>query len=169
MRYYVLAGNTASVIRRHIIAEVVRDVGEDVLQREESFAGLFAGPNISILTIEELLDLPDGPAVLRAWDTGNDTTFYLEEAWLERESARISRRHLRVVPDEGEPDIQNLDREAYLIKRAAYLQLHSAELVARAKRLQALTEGRNKKAGVGAASDIARTAGDAGPKQGEAI
>ena len=167
MRYYVLVGLTDSVIPPHIIAEVVRDVGEDLSQREESLAGRFAAPGVRILTFEELLAMPDGRAILHAWDTGNDTNFYLEDAWFDREDQGIAKRHLRVVPDTAQPDERKLDRGAYLIKHSAYLQLQSAELIARVRGLRALRVGMLPT--VGRRAFRYRPLGSAGSRRGEAI
>ena len=80
-RYFVVLPEP--VLGPIIIAEVVRERGDDGRLRSLSLAANLAGPNAAILTREELAGTDAGRAALRRWTGGDDRAFDLDTLRME--------------------------------------------------------------------------------------
>jgi hypothetical protein len=137
MRHYVVVASDDPRIKPHIIAEVVRDIGDNGGDPRESLAGHLAGPRAKVLTKGEILDLPDGSRMLRDWQNGQDANFHMEAARLARQAddGIVTRTRLRLVgADEEMPRMERLGGQSdRLLRHAAELHLQSAELIERVR------------------------------------
>jgi hypothetical protein len=137
MRHYVVVASDDPRIKPHIIAEVVRDFGDDGGDPRESLAGQLAGPRAKILTKGEILEMPDGSRILQDWQNGQDANFHMEAARLAREAddGIITRARLRLVgADEEMPRMERLGSQSdRLLRHAAELHLQSADLIERVR------------------------------------
>jgi hypothetical protein len=76
-RYFVVLNGTRSGVP-YVVAEVVREPGDDGRDREMSLAGNLAGTQAIIATEGELRGLPGGRVAIERWRSGNDNSFVLD-------------------------------------------------------------------------------------------
>jgi hypothetical protein len=129
MRYFVLVP-THQGLPEHVVAEVVGDIGE----RETGLASSIAGAKSRILTVDELLQLPDGDVIFDRWVHRDDATFEEHTRRIVNGSERGYRRvHLRLVRHEVAAQVhqayENSKDHARILQRAVRLIEEAQELI----------------------------------------
>lgn len=79
MRYYVVMDAMASDECSYVLAEVVRDPGDD---KELTLAAVLAGARARIASRSELVRTAEGRRALQKWEWGDDSVFEAESAAL---------------------------------------------------------------------------------------
>jgi hypothetical protein len=139
-RYFVVLTNSGS-LGPYVIAEVVRELGDDGRSRDVSLAANLAGPFASIMTERELCADAEGRAAMHRWRNGRDFDFHLDSIGLQldlRPDAGADDRPDRVDPVAIRKRMSAVTEEAHEIRRAS--RLRQKQILRSRRRLQALVE-----------------------------